>query len=143
MKKVIAFGTFDLVHPGHVHMLKEAKSYGDYLVVIIARDETVLKVKKHLPLHGENTRLEHVQNLGIADTVRLGNLGDKFAVIDEEKPDIVALGYDQKVPIDKLSAAVEDHVKIVRLSPFKPETYKSSKLKKYEDPHRHDQSGKV
>lgn len=114
-------------------MLKEAKSYGDYLVVIIARDETVKAVKRHQPLHDENTRLSHVDKLGIADKVRLGNLGDKFLVIDEEKPDIVALGYDQKVRIDKLSAALEDHVKIVRLSPFKPEVYKSSKLKKYED----------
>jgi FAD synthetase len=143
MKKVIAFGTFDLVHPGHVHMLKEAKSYGDYLVVIVARDETVLEVKKHLPLHTEGVRLEHITALGIADKVRLGNLGNKFAVIDEEKPDIVALGYDQKVPIDKLSAAIEDHVKIVRLSPFKPDIFKSSKLKKYEDSHRDNKSRKA
>ncbi len=143
MKKVIAFGTFDVVHPGHVHMLTEAKSYGDYLVVVIARDATVAEVKKHSTLHSETTRLKHIEALGIADKVRLGNLGDKFKVIAEEEPDIVALGYDQKVPIDKLSAAIDDHVKIVRLSPFKPEIYKSSKLKKYEDSYRDDQSGKI
>jgi FAD synthetase len=138
MKKVIAFGTFDLVHQGHVHMLKEAKSYGDYLVVIVARDASVIEVKQHKPLHDENTRLLHVQSLKIADAVRLGNLGNKFHVIDEEKPDVIALGYDQKVAIDKLSAVIDDHVKIVRLSPFKPEIYKSSKLKKYEDLDSHN-----
>ncbi len=143
MKKVIAFGTFDVVHPGHVHMLKEARSYGDCLVVVIARDVTVKDVKKHSTLHSEEMRLKHVEALGIADKVRLGNLGDKFKVIAEENPDVIALGYDQKVPIDKLTAAIDDHVTIVRLSPFKPEVYKSSKIKKYEDSHRDDKSGKI
>ena len=143
MKKVIAFGTFDLVHLGHVHMLKEARSYGDFLVVVIARDETVQAVKKHRPVNNEKIRLQHVRNLGVADKVCLGNLGDYFQVIAEENPDVVALGYDQKVALDKLSAVIEDHVKIVRLSPYKPEIYKSSKLKKYEDSDSHHQPGKV
>jgi FAD synthetase len=44
-KKVMTFGTFDLFHPGHVYYLSEAESLGDELIVIIARDERVTKLK--------------------------------------------------------------------------------------------------
>ena len=43
MKKVMTFGSFDVLHKGHEHYLKEAKSYGDYLIVVVARDENILK----------------------------------------------------------------------------------------------------
>ena len=128
MKKVMVLGTFDLLHPGHVHMLKEAKQYGDHLVVVVSRDQTVWEVKAHKPRHNETVRLQNLEQLGIADTVRLGHLDDKHQVIREEKPDVIALGYDQKFFIDTLEDALEDHVQIVRLSPYRPEVYKSSKL---------------
>lgn len=129
MKKVIVFGTFDIIHPGHIHMLKEAKEYGDYLIVVIARDPIVCQVKGKLPTYDEKTRLENVQKLGIADRVRLGCLGEnKYQAIAEEQPDIVALGYDQKAFVDDLAEAVDEHVQIVRLQPYLPKIYKSSKL---------------
>lgn len=128
MKKVIVFGTFDVLHPGHVHMLKQAKEYGDQLVVIIARDNVVCEVKGKPPKNQEETRLESVKKLNIADKVRLGCLDDKYQVIREEKPDIIALGYDQKVFIENLSSVISDNSSIVRLSPYMPEIYKSSKL---------------
>lgn len=130
MKKVIVFGTFDIIHPGHIHMLKEAKKYGDYLIAVIARDPIVCEVKGKLPKYNENIRLENVQKLGIADKVRLGCLGEnKYQTIAEENPDIVALGYDQKAFVDNLADAVEDHVQIVKLQPYMEDIYKSSKLK--------------
>ncbi len=129
MKKVIVFGTFDIIHPGHIHMLKEAKEYGDNLIAIIARDATVCKIKKRIPLNSEKLRLENIKKLNIADKVRLGCLGDKYQAIREEQPDIVALGYDQKAFVDNLADVIPKNCRIVRLVPFKPEVYKSSKLK--------------
>lgn len=125
----MVFGTFDILHPGHIHMLKEAKEYGDFLIVIIARDETVKQVKRKAPVNDEVTRRSRVESLGIANRVRLGNLDNKHDVLKEEKPDIVALGYDQQHFIENLEAALEDHVQIVRLAPFNEDTFKSSKLR--------------
>lgn len=130
MKKVIVFGTFDIVHPGHLHMLKEAKEYGDFLIAVVARDLVVCKIKGKEPKNNESIRLDYIQKLGIADKVRLGCLDDHYQAIAEEEPDIIALGYDQKAFVDNLSDAIHDHVKIVRLSPYLPELYKSSKISK-------------
>ena len=130
MKKVMVFGTFDIIHPGHIHMLKEAKTYGDYLIVIVSRDQITAEVKGKSPMLGESTRLENIKKLNIADKVRLGNLGpDKYQAIREEDPDVIALGYDQVAFVDKLKESIKESVKIVRLQALKPEIYKSSKIK--------------
>ncbi len=128
MKKVMVFGTFDILHPGHVHMIKEAKQYGDYLVVVVSRDSTVQETKKRAPVRTEAERLKQVEDLKIADKVRLGYEDDKYRVIQEENPDVVALGYDQLFFVDRLEDVLDDHVQIVRITPFQPEKYKSSLL---------------
>lgn len=126
----MVFGTFDIIHPGHIHMLKEAKSLGDYLIVVISRDQITAEIKGKKPLFNENDRLGAIQQLEIADKVRLGNLGpDKYQVIREEEPDIIALGYDQVAFVDKLKENINPNTEIVRLSPYKTEIYKSSKIK--------------
>lgn len=125
----MAFGTFDVLHPGHLSFLQAAKKLGDRLVVVVGRDVTVLKVKKLPPKFSENIRLKDVQEAGIADDVRLGHIGDKFRVIREVAPEIIALGYDQVIFTDELEKQFGDKIKIVRLSAFKPEIYKSSKLR--------------
>jgi len=129
MRKVIVFGTFDILHPGHEHMFKEAKEYGDYLIVVVARDVTVCEIKGRPAKNNEDIRLENIRKLNIADKVRLGCIDDKYQAIAEEDPDIIALGYDQKEFVDNLADAIKDRVQIIRLSPFMPEIYKSSKLK--------------
>ncbi len=129
MKKVMVFGTFDTLHPGHVHMLKEAKEYGDCLVVVIARDETVCELKGKEPRYNENERIENITKLNIAHKVILGCCGDnKHQVVIDEKPDVVALGYDQRFFLENLENALKPTAKIVRLTPHSPEIYKSSKL---------------
>lgn len=130
MKKVLAFGTFDLLHPGHKHALEEAKKYGDHLTVIVARDATVCHLKGQQAVFGEKTRLKNLKKLKIANKVRLGCLDNKYQVVDEENPDIIALGYDQKFFVDKLKEVVKKHVKIVRLKPYKQNIYKSSNIRK-------------
>jgi FAD synthetase len=94
MVKVMATGTFDLLHMGHVYYLKEAKKLGDKLVVVVARDSTVRKLK-HEPITPEEMRLNIIKELRIVDEAVLGHEDDMYATVKEIKPDIIALGYDQ------------------------------------------------
>jgi FAD synthetase len=132
MKKVMVFGSFDHLHPGHIYFLNEAKKHGDFLVVVIGRDETILKVKGKKPKYSEVERKKHLEITGIPDKVVLGKLGDKYKVIEEHKPDIICLGYDQ----DSFSVGLEEKlikrnllIKIIRLTGHKEHIFKSSKLK--------------
>ena len=133
MKKVIAFGTFDIFHPGHISYLKQAKKLGDYLIVVVARDETVKKVKGEKPRKNEKTRLKIVKESQLAEKAMLGNLGDKYAIIKKYKPDVIALGYDQKSFSEGLKEKLKElklKTKIVRLKAYQPQIFKSSKLQK-------------
>jgi len=94
MVKVMATGTFDLLHMGHIYYLKEAKKLGDKLVVVVARDSTVRKLK-HEPITPEEMRLDIIKELKIVDEATLGHEDDMYATVKEIKPDIIALGYDQ------------------------------------------------
>lgn len=127
------FGTFDIFHKGHINFIGQAKKYGDYLIIVVARDKTVMKVKCQLPQNNEKDRLNLIQESGLADKVVLGDLRDKYALIRKYKPAIICLGYDQKFFInnlkDKLSEFGLNKTKIVRLKSYYPQVYKSSKLK--------------
>jgi len=131
---VMAFGTFDILHPGHKFYLKQAKKLGDKLVVVIARDENVKKVKRKKPLNNEQKRLALVKSL---DFVYEAVLGDKemhkWAVVKRFHPTTIVLGYDQWASILNLRkelAKIGLQPKIVRIKAFKPEKNKSSLLKK-------------
>ncbi len=123
------FGTFDIIHPGHIYILTQAKKLGDFLTVIIARDQTVLEVKNRKSQNTENTRLKNISDLKIADKVILGNIGDKYQVIKEEKPDIIALGYDQRAFVDELQNVLDKEIKVTRIEPYKEDIFKSSKFR--------------
>ncbi len=134
MIKVMVFGTFDIFHCGHINFLKQAKLYGDYLIVVVARDLTVKKIKGEYSLNKENSRVQKIKKSKLANKVVLGCLGDKYKIISKLKPDIICLGYDQNSftgPLkDELKKRNLSYIKIIRLKPYKPEIYKSSKLKK-------------
>lgn len=131
---VMVFGTFDIFHPGHRSFLRQAKKCGNYLIVVVARDKTVEQVKKHTTINNEKKRKETIRESGLVDEVILGSLKDKYAVIKKHKPNVICLGYDQKFFIDKLEEKIAEFglkkTKIFKLKPFKPEMYKSSKLRK-------------
>ena len=133
MRKVMCFGTFDLLHEGHKFYLNEAKKLGDYLIVVVARDERVEAVKKQPPLHNERVRVHNLQQLRIADKVILGNTGDKLKVVEDEKPYAIALGYDQTFFTHKIAEKLQQRglsVEVVRIPAHKPEIYKSSLMKR-------------
>lgn len=130
--RVLAFGTFDYFHAGHESYLKQAAELGDQLIVIIARDETVQRIKGQKPDHSQKKRLKVVKSLPYVYKAAIGNRSDKFKVIKQFKPDIIALGYDQFVftyQLKKILIANSMDTKIVRLKPFKPEINKSSIIK--------------
>jgi len=132
MKRVLVFGTFDGLHPGHINFFQQAKKLGDELIIVVARDATVERVKGRRPRKNENARLSDARNAGIAGEVLLGNLGDPYAIIKQIKPDIIALGYDQTSFTANLESELKKaaiSVKIVRLKPHKPEIFKSSLIK--------------
>ena len=132
MKKVMAFGSFDILHEGHKHYLNEAKGYGDYLIVVVARDSNILRFKGRNPKNDENYRLEQVKELGFVDEAVLGHKEDILEVLDEFKPDVICLGYDQRtVDKEKLrKELIKRNLKaeIIRAKPYKEDVYKSSKL---------------
>jgi FAD synthetase len=113
----MASGVFDLLHLGHLHYFQEARKLGDELVVVVAADATVRK-RKHEPVNPQAMRLEMVSNLKVVDRAVLGREGDMFSVVEELKPDIIALGYDQEMDeswINSECARRGLSIKIVRL----------------------------
>lgn len=90
----MATGVFDLLHPGHIAFLTEAKRLGDELVVVVARDSTAKRLK-HTPITPESSRLEMVRSLKPVDRAVLGNEGDIYDILSRIRPNIVVLGYDQ------------------------------------------------
>lgn len=127
MKKVMCFGTFDKLHPGHLSYLKQAKEFGDYLIVVVGRDKRVEKLKGKTPSENEEERRKNLNNANIADEVILGSLENRYKVIQDKKPDVICLGYDQKADLGKLKEIFKG--KIIRLKPYKQDIYKSSRIK--------------
>jgi cytidyltransferase-like protein len=95
LRVVLAGGVFDIIHPGHIHTLNAAKSLGDVLVVVVATDNTAVKMKKRRPLHSKEQRQELVNSLIMVDLCLIGQEDDIFKTVNLVKPQIIALGYDQ------------------------------------------------
>lgn len=115
----MASGVFDIVHLGHLHYLQEARKLGDELIVVVATDATVRKMK-HEPITPGKMRVELVASLKPVDRAVLGHEDDIFKTVEEVKPDIIALGYDQHFNENELAAQLHsrglDGIRIVRLS---------------------------
>ena len=92
---VLAGGVFDIIHPGHISTLNAAKALGDVLVVVVATDNTAIKMKKRNPLHSQEQRQELVKSLKVVDLCLIGQENDIFKTVNLVKPQIIALGYDQ------------------------------------------------
>ncbi len=94
MVRVLATGTFEILHPGHLLYLEEAKKLGDELFVIVARDVNVKK-RKRTPIIREEQRLKMISALKVVDKAMLGSEKDMYEPLYSIKPDIIAIGYDQ------------------------------------------------
>ena len=123
MKKVLVGGVFSVLHPGHEYFLKKAKSMGDLLVVVIASDRTVMRRKGVLHKTAIE-RKEQLEKTGIPDKVVIGSGENHFKVVEEEKPDVIVMGYDQEIDRELL--------KRIKQSGLRPEIIKiKEKHKEY------------
>ncbi|MDH5416197.1 MAG: FAD synthase [Nitrosopumilus sp.] len=95
LQVVLAGGVFDIIHPGHIHTLNAAKALGDVLVVVVATDNTAVKMKKRSPIHSQEQRQELVNSLSMVDLCLIGKEDDIFKTVNLVRPEIIALGYDQ------------------------------------------------
>lgn len=120
MVRVMAQGTFDIIHPGHLHYLRESAALGDELVVIIARDDRVGD-RKDL-LMDEESRRQVVDALDVVDSAALGSDESIFDSVERFQPDVITLGYDQQFDIDQLEADLDGagfpDIEVVRIGPY-------------------------
>ena len=133
IKVVFVGGVFDLLHPGHIHTLKSAKSFGDILIVVVATTSTALKIKKDRNIyHDEMQRQELVESLSFVDLSIVGKEGTLYDTVKFVKPDIIALGYDQshnEKEIQKNCSNLGLNLEVIRLSSPIPKI-KSTIIKK-------------
>jgi len=132
-KIVLATGAFDLLHLGHVRFLEASKRRGGpgaKLIVVIARDKTVLNRKGRMPILPEDQRRELVGSLRVVDKAILGHSRlDLLGVLREVRPDIISVGYDQKQikeSVEKLLREQGLPVRVVQIPKFGPNGLNSS-----------------
>jgi cytidyltransferase-like protein len=132
--KIMVFGTFDGLHKGHLDFFKQAKNFtkNSFLIVSIARDENVFKIKGKYPKLKEKARMVLVNKCRLVDKVVLSGLKNHIPHIVRVHPDIIALGYDQKAYVKNLKKDLKNKgilVKIIRLKPYQEHIYKNHLLK--------------
>ncbi len=134
MTRIMVFGTFDMLHPGHIDFFQQARALAakPHLIVSVSRDSATARVKGTLPRKNELDRLALVEGSELVDEVVLGDESGYIAHIAKIMPDIIALGYDQHGEyVDNLENDLRDAglvATVIRLKPFRPDVYKTSKL---------------
>jgi FAD synthetase len=131
----LVFGTFDLLHAGHLSFLRQARKLGHELIVVVARDANAEKLKGKKPVQNEQTRLNAIMKLPFVTKAMLGQaeLNHRYKLVQQINPDVIALGYDQFLLTTRLKedlASLGLTVQIVRLKPYRADRYKSSILRK-------------
>ena len=129
MKRVVATGTFDILHPGHLYYLEQSKKLGDELFVIVARDSNVRH--KPLPIIPEEQRRRMVAALRCVDHAILGDKTDMFRPIEEIRPAIITIGFNQHFDEEKLRQQLTSRglsPEVVRIGKYGDDELCSSRL---------------
>lgn len=132
--RILVFGTFDILHPGHFNFFRQAKALAKHsvLVVSVARDKNVRKIKGFLPKNSERRRLANIKQINLVSKAVLSAADNYLGHIVRLKPDIIALGYDQRAYTQNLRvdlAKLGCKIIIRRLKPYYPSRYKSSLMR--------------
>ncbi len=132
MTTVLVFGTFDVIHPGHLWFLRQARSCGDRLIVSVARDSYVRRFKKRDPVRNERQRVDDVLATDPVDEAHLSDEEEgTYSAITRFHPDVICFGYDQHLLAENLRRWLEERgldIELRRVEPYKPDRYKSSIL---------------
>ena len=129
IRRVVATGTFDLLHPGHLYYLQESKKLGDELYVIVARDRNVKH--KPRPIIPEEQRLQMVEALKPVDHALLGDATDIFRPIEAIRPDVITLGFNQNFDPAALTGALQTRslsARVVRIGGYGDRVLCSSRM---------------
>ncbi len=129
MKRVVATGTFDILHPGHLYYLEKSRELGDELYVIVARDVNVRH--KPAPVVPEGQRLCMIQSLAVVDHACLGDNEDMFRPIEEIDPAIITLGFNQHFSEESLRKTLSVRgidAEVVRIGAYDGPGYAGSRL---------------
>lgn len=137
VKRVLVFGTFDLLHPGHLSFLKQAKEKGNWLIASVARDDYVRRAKDRAPVHDQEERIARLLATGLVDEAHLSDEDvGSYGIIERCRPDVICFGHDQHALREHLRAwlathseALGYHVETYTLDAHRPELYKSSKIR--------------
>ena len=124
IRVILSGGVFDIIHPGHINTLKQAKKLGNVLVVVVATDATAIKMKKRKPLHSQDQRQELVRSLVMVNACVIGDEKDMFNTVMRITPDVIALGYDQthqESYVKEGCKRVKIDAKVIRLDVTEPD----------------------
>ena len=125
MRRIITYGTFDLLHYGYINLLRRAKAYGDYLIVVVSSDEFNLKEKNKKCYFNYEIRKQLVEAVRYVDLViPEGSWNHKICDIYEYHVDTLVMGDDWQGKFDYL----KEHCEVVCL-PRTPEV-STSQIKK-------------
>ena len=130
LKVVMMGGAFEIIHPGHIDALSEARRLGNTLVVVVATDESVERNKGRTSVTGQALRVGLVSSLRQVDLALPGNRGSIYEILLKIRPDIVALGYDQRHSAEEIvreAARRGVSIRAARLGTTLPDL-KSSKI---------------
>ncbi len=128
-----AFGTFDIIHPGHLAYLRYAALHGDTVIVVVTPDSAVVRRKERVPLFRHEDRMTLVSSLKSVKKCVLGDEDDSWSVLESIKPDVICFGYDQKKAVGSLKKSLSrlgiGSPKIIIAPAYKPKNYHSRHIK--------------
>lgn len=129
----MVFGVFDRLHPGHRAFLRQTKKWGSKLIVVVARDRAVFKLKNKWPQENEKTRLKNAAQLKIVSRAVLGDTKQgSYNVVKKYKPDIICFGYDQQQLMRDIKQKIKSgeiaRIKLIKLKSYQPKKFHSSFL---------------
>lgn len=133
-KRVLVFGTFDLLHPGHQSFLQQAAALGGYLTVVVARDMAVAHTKGRRPVQSAIARLAGVLSVSVVNEALLADkVPNSYTLLSSLPYEVLAVGYDQAPPDQDIKILLQnigkEQVELVRLHPFKSHSYKTSRIR--------------
>jgi len=138
--RVFVGGTFDGLHSGHLYLIRYAREKGAVLArrsgrpgvhvsVVVARDESVLRIKKRRTHHNQDERRELLASLKAVDEAIIGVPNDFILSVRRVDPDLIVLGYDQKAGWEGALRAAGIHAELVRCPAYQSRRLKSSKMR--------------